>query len=113
MIDIDLGAERECLGRFLRVGIEVDVIKLLERCFIVNLECEDSFTIFLKYEKLPDYYFDCGMLGHTNKECPSETPNQPYDPKVKAKYVDWLKVLLPSKSKRPGPPQTQTQSQSN
>lgn len=48
------------------------------------------------YERLSDYFWDCGALGHIKKECPTEEANRDYDPNNKAKYADWLEAPIPS-----------------
>lgn len=100
--DIDTGDDGDCLGNFMRVRVEIDVTKPLERCSNVELFEGEEVTVLLKYERLPDYCFDCGLLGHTDKECPSEDPNREFSFKTKAKYADWLKAPLPVKFKKPG-----------
>ncbi|KAL5762799.1 hypothetical protein ACOSP7_019063 [Xanthoceras sorbifolium] len=32
---------------------------------------EEEKLLLLKYERLPEYCFYCGLLGHAYKECPS------------------------------------------
>lgn len=103
--EIDMGVEGDCLGKFIRAIVEVDVSKPLERCFDVDTEGDKPFTVFIMYERLSEYCFDCGLIGHTNKECPTEDPNRTYDPKRVAKYADWLKVpFLPRFRKNPDSP---------
>lgn len=99
VLDIDTGPSGDCLGEYLHVHIEVDVTKPLERSFEVELGSEEC-MVFFKYKPLPHYCYDCGMLSHTNKECPQEKASHDYNPEPKAKYADWLKVPVPTRSKR-------------
>lgn len=89
------------MGRFLRVRIEIDVSKPLERCLDVYLGSGSEVRVIVKYERLPDYCWDYGMIGHVNKECPLEDPNREYNPRALAKYADWLKANPPIKSRKP------------
>lgn len=86
--DLDLGSAGDCLGSFIRVKVEVDVSKPLERGFFIDLDGTKPVMIYLMYERLPDYCWDCGTLGHTRKECPMEEANKDYDPNNEAKYAD-------------------------
>lgn len=74
--DLDLGAAGDCLGSFIWIQVEVDVTRPLERGFFIDLDGTKPVMIYLMYKLLPDYCWDCGMLGHTKKECPSEDVNK-------------------------------------
>lgn len=90
--EIDMGEVGTCLGRYLRIGIQVDVTKPLERGFNVELNDDKSVHVIVQYERLPNYCFDYGKLGHLKRECPDEELNRDYNPHSKVKYVDWLQV---------------------
>lgn len=98
--DIDLGSASDCLGSFICVQVEVDVSQPLEREFLVDLDGTKSVMIYMMYERLPNYCWDCGSFGHTKKECPVEETNRDYDPNNEAKYTNWLKSPLPTRIKR-------------
>lgn len=86
--ELDLGPNGECLGKFIRVHVEIDVTKPLERFFFVELNGPKPVMIYIMYERLPSYGFDYGVLGHLKKECLHELLSKDYDPKNKAKYAD-------------------------
>ncbi|KAL5829848.1 hypothetical protein ACOSQ3_019316 [Xanthoceras sorbifolium] len=70
--DIDVGASGNCLGKFLRLRVEIDTSRPLKRVLKLKLDgMEEEKLLLLKYERLPEYCFCCGLLGHAYRECPS------------------------------------------
>nr|POE86282.1 hypothetical protein CFP56_07087 [Quercus suber] len=59
---------------------------------IVNLDGSKTWVTF-KYEGLPCFCFQCGLLGHDDRHCGSF----PYNPDSSKQYGDWLKVGANSK----------------
>ncbi|KAK3227100.1 hypothetical protein Dsin_006962 [Dipteronia sinensis] len=65
VVDIDVGASRDCLGKYLRVRVVISISKPLKRFLQVDLTGSRKETILvLKYEKLTDHCHAYGMLGH-------------------------------------------------
>ena len=78
-----------------RVDIAID--KPLKRGQKVALEGRIVW-IDLRYVKLPDFYYICGMLGHVTKGCDYYNPQCP---ESELQYGDWLRAS-PMKSRRQG-----------
>ena len=55
--------------RFIRVRVEMDVGKLLCTRFPMNREKLSALWILFKYEKLGNFCYGCGLLGHEVKSC--------------------------------------------
>jgi hypothetical protein len=67
---VDCDASGRCWGNFMRVRVEIDVDKLLQRGVTVFSQRRNTTDWFeLQYENLPRYCFSCGMLGHSSTEC--------------------------------------------
>ncbi|KAK2661323.1 hypothetical protein Ddye_007856 [Dipteronia dyeriana] len=67
---VDLETGKGGTGRFLRVCISIDINKPLKRSLRVDILDSGTITIMLlRYERLQDYCFKCGRLGHTMREC--------------------------------------------
>ncbi|KAL5830504.1 hypothetical protein ACOSQ3_019972 [Xanthoceras sorbifolium] len=68
--EVDAGASADCLGKYIRVRVEIDIDKLLQRFLKVNLgSSAKDVVMLLRYERLPEYCFKCGMVGHSIREC--------------------------------------------
>ncbi|TXG53135.1 hypothetical protein EZV62_022304 [Acer yangbiense] len=68
---IELPADsRECWGKFLMVRVRIDISKPLKRCLRVQLEGLDKAVVApIHYERLPDFCFACGLIGHVIRDC--------------------------------------------
>lgn len=90
--EIDLRKNGDCLGKFIRVRLEVNISKPLGRGIFLKVRGKEPILIYIMYERLPHYYWDCGLLDHTKKEYPTVDPNEDYDPNKRTRYVDWLQA---------------------
>ncbi|KAL5808197.1 hypothetical protein ACOSQ3_028888 [Xanthoceras sorbifolium] len=69
VVEIPLNTKR-CWGRFIRIKIRIDITKLLKRGVRVWLEeFNTMITAPIKYKKLLEFYFACGMDVHSLKDC--------------------------------------------
>ncbi|KAK0599061.1 hypothetical protein LWI29_001948 [Acer saccharum] len=69
--EIDLGYFGDCLDKFLRVRVNIDISKPLRRALNVGVEDSDQMaTILFCYDRLPDLCFHCGVLSHPLREWP-------------------------------------------
>lgn len=98
---VTLDQSLDLFGKFLRMKINVDISKPLKRGMSV-LVGGVKLWLPIKYEGLPIFCYNCGMIGHTLKLCDaidhSEEPvfeNLPFGPSIKAS---------PLKSSRYGTP---------
>ncbi|KAL9412032.1 hypothetical protein AB3S75_045609 [Citrus x aurantiifolia] len=88
--EIETDAAEECFGEFFRLRISVDITKLLKK--IIELEHEgddeDDIPMRVMYERLPDFCFCCGRIGHQYREY-THYKSQSKD---KMAYGPWLKA---------------------
>lgn len=84
--------------RFIRIRIQVDTSKPLRPgCKIMRDDGHPSWVSF-KYERLPDLCFNCGMLTHVVKACPS--PRDTYKDPV---FGHWMRTQSDTQSRaQPG-----------
>ncbi|TXG72823.1 hypothetical protein EZV62_001402 [Acer yangbiense] len=73
LVDIDVGSTGECFGKFMRMRVAIDISKPLKRFLRVDLadDGEES-LLLLRYKGLPEFCFNCGLVGHSFWECPTE-----------------------------------------
>ncbi|KAL9422785.1 hypothetical protein AB3S75_034961 [Citrus x aurantiifolia] len=88
--EIETDAAGECFGEFFTLRILVDITKPLKK--IIELEQEgddeDDIPMRVMYERLPDFCFCCGRIGHQYREC-THYKSQSKD---KMAYGPWLKA---------------------
>lgn len=88
-------------AKFMRVRVDLPIGKPLQRGGkIVNLD-GDKVWISFKYEKLPNFCFHYGILGHDQKHY----PRLPFNPKLPNQYGEWLRANVNSMTgpKKPRP----------
>ncbi|XP_030949448.1 uncharacterized protein LOC115973328 [Quercus lobata] len=70
VLEIDVQESGVHWGTCLRVKVHLDVTKRLLRGKKITMEGGESRWVNFKYERLPNFCYQCGLLNHTLKECP-------------------------------------------
>ena len=86
--DVDTDEEGNYIGEIVRLRISVDITKPLQKLLEVETEDEGSIPIPILYERLPEFCFCCGLIGHHYKEC-IEYKGQPNED---LPYGYWMKA---------------------
>ncbi|KAL5756857.1 hypothetical protein ACOSQ2_021603 [Xanthoceras sorbifolium] len=61
---------KDLWGKFLRIKVSIDITKPLKRGIRLRLANFDTMiTALIKYERLPDFCYGCGFIGHSFREC--------------------------------------------
>ena len=47
----------------------MDILKLLKKIIFPEPEGEEKIPMPIRYEKLPDFYFCCGIIDQRFREC--------------------------------------------
>ncbi|KAK2648366.1 hypothetical protein Ddye_015855, partial [Dipteronia dyeriana] len=64
---------RECWGKYMTVKVCIDILKPLNRWLRLKIGKADGVTLVgLKYERLLEFCYACGRIGHGIKECMDE-----------------------------------------
>lgn len=113
-LDEDLDDDGSAMGEFMRIKIRMDITIPLMR--FITLEIEDDEEehnqmyeemmgadenvkernkhieekiITLKYEHLPDFCYNCGIIGHTEKSCPTTSRRG-----GERQFGPWLRAII-------------------
>ena len=92
-IEVDKRSWQEDQAKFMRVRVDIPIEKPLRRGgHVANTERERVWVTF-KYERLPTFCFNCGVMRHDNKHCHMKRDRQNGNPP----YGDWMRARGASK----------------
>lgn len=92
---IDYVVDKDGVGwdAFLRLKIWVDITKPLVRgCLIQNQD--KPLWISFKYKRLPNFYFNCDLIKHSESRCPKGTPTTKIHEIDQSQYGTWLRAIV-------------------
>ncbi|TXG66079.1 hypothetical protein EZV62_007354 [Acer yangbiense] len=102
VMDIPLES-RECWGKYMRVRVRIDISKPLKWWLRLKLGKTEGVTrVSLKYERLPEFCFVCGKIGHGIKVCVDEEARKAALEGSLNRFGSRLKAPVPEKSKSKG-----------
>ncbi|KAL5747854.1 hypothetical protein ACOSP7_024870 [Xanthoceras sorbifolium] len=94
--DIDVGASGDCMGKYIRVRVGVDIDKPLKRCLRVHMGDSNGVVVMLlRYERLPEYCFGCGFVNHSIRECLKESSPPVIEGKEQIRFGAWFFATNP------------------
>ena len=81
----------------------MDVTKKLVQRKKVAIEEDEKRWVIFKYERLPNFCYNCGLLSHNLRDCPASLHlTKPVDPK-EYQYGPWLRGEIIKRSLRETP----------
>ena len=90
VLEVETDDKGECIGLYARVRVSIDITKPLQKMVFLELEDEDDeVELPVLYERLPDFCFCCGIIGHQFKECSAYNGQ----PKEKLSYGVYMRAL--------------------
>ncbi|KAL5829026.1 hypothetical protein ACOSQ3_018494 [Xanthoceras sorbifolium] len=89
---------KDCWGKFMRVKVGIDVTKPLRRGMKVWIsEFDVMITVLLRYERLPDFCYACGLVGHSFLECMNKMAKLEAMESSSPKFGGWLRATPAAK----------------
>ncbi|KAL5747522.1 hypothetical protein ACOSP7_024526 [Xanthoceras sorbifolium] len=90
---------KDCWGRFLRMKVINDITKPVRRRLRMRLK-EFNMTVvaLIRYERLPDFCFACGEIGHSLHDCYDEEAKKRALEGKSTDYGSWLRAAPPKRS---------------
>ncbi|KAK4424714.1 hypothetical protein Salat_1665000 [Sesamum alatum] len=80
-----------------RIRININVTKPLKRALRICSKSGEESMIRFSYERLPNFCYLCGKLGHISRFCDLRFDAQFSDPGLHTPYGAWLRAVGPSK----------------
>ena len=71
--------------------MQFDTTKKLIRAKKVKIEEDEQCLVFFRYERLPNFCNQCGIIGHGDKECLERTNSDDGVVEEKHQYGAWLR----------------------
>lgn len=71
VVKMDVDSHGKASSAFLRACVAIDLDKPIRRGVLLHMsKNEEPRWFHAQYEKLPFYCYACGVLGHSEVECP-------------------------------------------
>jgi len=90
VVKMDVDGDGKASGAFLRARVAIELDKPLRRGVLLRMsKTEEPKWFEAQYERLPYYCFSCGLMGHSEIDCPHPAPRNefgklPYDVPLRA-----------------------------
>lgn len=90
VVKMDVDSDRKASGAFLRARVAIEIDKPIRRGVLLRMsKTEEPKWFGVQYEKLPFFCYGCGVLSHSEMECPNpvardEHGKLPYDINLRA-----------------------------
>lgn len=91
-LQVDKGTMEKKLRGYLRIQVKLDVTQSLKTDIFIKNEDESFRWLAFKYERLSDFCFNCGKLGHVSTSCSSSKVQTDGVLHPKYAFGPWLKL---------------------
>ncbi|TXG67284.1 hypothetical protein EZV62_008559 [Acer yangbiense] len=95
LVDIDVGVTGECFGKYIHLKVAIDISKPLKKFLRIELVEGEESILLLRYERLPEYCFRCGIIGHSYQECHNKEKEGLSSVNMQFDYGPWFRASSP------------------
>lgn len=85
----------------MRIQVAIDINKPLRRGIKIATGQKASKWVDIKYERLGDFWYYCGRLGHIDKDCSFITDDEGTSKELVYKYGPWMRASPLKRNKVP------------
>jgi hypothetical protein len=92
-LEADVGEDDFAVGEYLRIKVRINITKPLMRGMMIQMgeEGRNKWCPF-RYEFLPEFCYNCGIIGHDEKCC-----LRPINKGEEKQFGSWLRAYIPKK----------------
>ncbi|KAL0414030.1 UNVERIFIED_CONTAM: hypothetical protein Sradi_1604700 [Sesamum radiatum] len=97
--DLEMEPSGSAWGATLRIRIAINITLLLPRALKLKTTMGEEQLVTFTYERLPNFCYICGCLGHIAKYCLKQFEDGFQDPGVDTPFGPWLRAPIPNRSR--------------
>ncbi|TXG51419.1 hypothetical protein EZV62_023943 [Acer yangbiense] len=102
VIDVDGGTLRDCVGKFMRIRVRIDISKPLKRVLRVDIMGDGvGIVMLLRYERLASHCVKCGKVDHTKTDYSDPGTIQVVNEVDNPSFGIWLRASGPFRKTYP------------
>lgn len=101
-LEVECDKEEFCGGNSMRIKVRLDITEPLCRGFMLKSEeIREGCWIAIRYERLPEFCFKCGRIGHVLKDCHDKQKEEMQE-QSRLEFGMWLRFQgFGNQSKKP------------
>ncbi|KAL0347721.1 UNVERIFIED_CONTAM: hypothetical protein Scaly_1788100 [Sesamum calycinum] len=90
--EVDRDSSGDIWGSSVRIRVSIDITKPLKRALKLRTVLGDEHLVTFTYERLPNFCYLCGCLGHLARQCETQLQDGFRDPGENSPYGNWLRA---------------------
>ncbi|KAK4438883.1 hypothetical protein Salat_0222900 [Sesamum alatum] len=93
--EVDMASASGLCEGSLRIRVNLNITKPLKRVLCLHTTIRDEQLITFTYEKLPNFCYLCGCLGHLSRSCELQLQLDFINPRENSPFGPWLQAPPP------------------
>ncbi|KAL0337653.1 UNVERIFIED_CONTAM: hypothetical protein Scaly_2040400 [Sesamum calycinum] len=91
-VEVDMDSSGHVWGSHMRIRVSIDITKPLKRVMRIRTTLGDEQLLSFAYERLPNFCYLCGSLGHLSMFCELRFSDDFVDPGEATPFGPWLRA---------------------